>query len=338
LYDKSFEKAGITKITNTIAYFTVYFLLAIIIQKRSYILNNFEFEYPYFFILLLFIICIYKCPVTIKKIIFPHTHIFTKITNFINKEKLLYSLIFALLVTSLASPINYDAKLSQERKGRDLVFVLDTSGSMRESGYSNEHQNRSKFDILKNIISEFIHKRYDDNVGVTLFGSFAFSSVPLTYDMNAVSFLLDFLDVGIAGENTAIGDGIVAATKLLEYDKAKNKVMILITDGYQNSGNISIKDAIHNAKKLHIKIYTIGIGKKSDFDEKLLQKIAKDTDAKMFVAEDESKLIDVYNTLNSLEPSPIRSQQYLNKYMLFSFPLSLAMLLLLYILSRRTIK
>lgn len=301
-------------------------------------MSNFEFEYPYFFILLLLIICIYKCPITVKKIIFPHIHLFKKVISFINREKLLYSLILTLLITSLASPINYDAKLSQDRKGRDLVFVLDTSGSMGESGYSNEYQDKSKFDILKNIISKFVQKRYDDNVGVTLFGSFAFSSVPLTYDMKSVSFLLDFLDVGIAGENTAVGDGIAAATKLLEHGDAKNKIMILITDGYQNSGNISIKDAIEGAKKLHIKIYTIGIGKQNDFDVKLLQRIAQDTDAKMFAAENESELLDVYNTLDSLEPSPIRSQQYLNKHMLFFYPLSLAMLLLLYILSKRTVK
>lgn len=301
-------------------------------------MNNFEFEYPYFFILLLLLICIYKCPATIKKIIFPHTHLFTKVTYLINIEKLLYSLIFILLIISLASPISYDSKLSQNRKGRDLVFVLDTSGSMGESGYSDKHKDESKFKILQNIISNFIQKRYDDNVGVTVFGSFAFSSVPLTYDMNAVSFLLNFLEVGIAGENTAIGDAISDATKLLKHGSAKNKVMILITDGYQNSGTTSIKDAVNKAKKLHIKIYTIGIGKQKDFDAKLLQKIAKNTDAKMFWADNENKLIDVYNELDSIEPSPIRSQNYLNKHMLYFYPLSFAMMLLFYILSKRNIK
>ena len=97
--------------------------------------NNFEFEYPYLFLLLLLIICIYKCPTTIEKILFPHTHLFTKFTSWINKERLLYSIIFTLMVTALASPISYDAKASHERKGRDLIFVLDTSGSMGESGF-----------------------------------------------------------------------------------------------------------------------------------------------------------------------------------------------------------
>ena len=298
-------------------------------------MSNFEFEFPYFFILLALIICIYKCPVTTVELIFPHTHLFSKISNLINREKLLYSLILTLLIIALASPITYDAKNSQNRKGRDLAFVLDTSGSMGESGYSSEQQNVSKFQLLKNIMSAFVQKRYDDNVGVTLFGSFAFSSVPLTYDMKAVIFLLDFLEVGIAGENTAIGDGISSATQLLKNGDAKSKVMILMTDGYQNSGITSIKKALQEVNKLHIKIYTIGLGTKADFDVQLLKQIAKDTGGTMFSAKNEEALQDVYEKLNALEPSPLRSQNYLNKQMLFSFPLTLAILLLLYLLLKK---
>ncbi|MFT7859520.1 MAG: VWA domain-containing protein [Sulfurimonas sp.] len=273
-----------------------------------------------------------------QQIIFPHIHLFKTYTTFLDREKLLYSLILTLLVTALASPITYDSKLSQDRKGRDLAFVLDTSGSMGESGYSGEHNNKSKFSILKDIIQNFIQHRYDDNVGVTVFGTFAFSSVPLTYDMKAVSFLLGFLDVGIAGENTAIGDAIDNASTLLARGNAKNKVMILVTDGYQNSGSVSIKEAVADAKKAGTKIYTIGIGKNKDYDADLLKKIAKDTGAKMFSAQNEDQLIDVYDTLDSLEASPIRSQNFLNKKMLFTYPLALAILLLIYLLSRRGAK
>lgn len=301
-------------------------------------MNFFQFEYPYAFVLLVLIICIYKCPVTVKQVIFPHIYLFSKKTFSIKNNKFLYSLILALLVTSLASPISYTSKSSQNKKGRDLVFVLDTSGSMGESRYSSEHKNKSKLDILKDIISSFIQNRYDDNVGVTLFGTFAFSSVPLTYDTKAVNFLLQFLEVDIAGQNTAIGDGIAAATKLLAQGDAKNKVIILITDGYQNSGTTSIKDAVALANDANIKIYTVGIGKKSEFDIKLLKKIAEDTDGKMFAAENEDKLIGVYEEIDSLEPSPIRSQHYLNKQELFFYPLVLALLLLVHILSRKGTK
>ena len=297
--------------------------------------NNFEFEYPYLFLFLLLIICIYKCPLSIKRLIFPHTHLFRKKTEWFNREKLLYSLILTLLVTALASPISYDAKDAQQRKGRDLVFALDTSGSMDESGYSEENAQASKFSILQHLIAQFVHKRYDDNVGVVVFGSYAFSPVPITYDMDALTYMLDFLEVGIAGNSTAIGDGLKQSLEMLQKANAKNKVIILVTDGYQNSGSTKIKDAVMQAKKSGVKIYTIGIGKESEYDKKLLERIAKDTHGVCFGAQNEKMLKDVYDSLDSLEPSTIRSEHYLNREMLFTYPLAFAILLLLYLLSKR---
>ena len=281
------------------------------------------------------IICIYKCPLSIKKIIFPHTQLFANYTSWLNKEKLLYSLILTLLVTALASPISYDSKSAQQRKGRDLVFALDTSGSMDESGYSAKDAQRSKFEILLSLMKSFVSKRFDDNVGVVVFGSYAFSPVPITYDMHSLKYMLDFLEVGMAGSSTAIGDGLARSLDMLEKSHTKNKVIILITDGYQNSGTTKIKDAVERAKKLHVKIYTIGLGKESDYDKKLLEQIAKDTGGTAFEASNEEALNDVYKELNSLEPSAIRSQHYLNKQMLFTYPLALAILLLLYLLAKR---
>ncbi len=297
-------------------------------------MNNFEFEYPYLFILLLLIICIYKCPLSIKEIIFPHINLFSPSTTWLNKERLLYSLILTLLVTALASPIAYDQKTSNKRKGRDLVFALDTSGSMAESNFYKENPQEAKFDILKELLKEFISKRQDDNVGISIFGSYAYTAVPLTYDMQSINFLLDFFEVGIAGDSTAIGEGIASAIRLLEKGEAKNKVIILITDGYQNSGSISIKEAALNAKNKGIKIYTVGIGKRKDFDYKLLTLVAADTNAKMFEAGDAEMLKDIYNELNSLEPSNIRSQHYLNKQELYIYPLTIASLLLILLLLR----
>ena len=298
-------------------------------------MSSFEFEYPSVFILLFLLICIYKCPTSIEKIIFPHTHLFEKFTSWLNRERLLYSLIFTLLVTALASPIVYDAKSSHNRKGRDLVFVLDASGSMGESGFDKEQKTELKLNILKKVIQEFIKKRFDDNVAVTVFGTFAYSSVPLTYDMSAVSFLLDFLEVGIAGENSAIGDGLANATQLLEKGDAKSKVIILVTDGFANSGSVSVKEAVEEAKKRKIRIYTIGIGKKGSYDATLLSKIASESMGKMFEANSADMLRDIYRDIERLEPSKIRSQHYLNKQVLYMYPLDLASLLLLYLLIRR---
>jgi len=297
-------------------------------------LNNFEFEYPYLFILLLLIICIYKCPLSIKKIIFPHIDLFSVSTSWLNRERLIYSLILTLLVTALASPIAYDQKTSNKRKGRDLVFALDTSGSMAESNFYKESPQEAKFDILKELLKKFISKRHDDNVGISIFGSYAYTAVPLTYDMQSINFLLDFIEVGIAGDSTAIGEGLASAIRLLEKGEAKNKVIILITDGYQNSGSVSVKEASLDAKSKGIKIYTVGIGKRKDFDYKLLTLVAKDTNAKMFEAGDAEMLKDIYSELNSLEPSNIRSQHYLNKQELYIYPLTLASLLLMLLLLR----
>ncbi len=295
-------------------------------------MHNFEFQYPSAFILLTLILCIYKCPISIKKLIFPHTNLFSKKTSWINIDKLFYSLILVLLVTALASPITYDQKTSNKRKGRDLVFVLDTSGSMAESNFDKEQTQQRKFDILKNVLIEFISKRFDDNVGISIFGSYAFAAVPLTYDMNSIKFLIDFFDVGIAGDSTAIGEGIASGLRVLKYGHAKNKVLILVTDGYQNSGAISVKNAVEQAKKLKVKIYTIGIGKANSFDRKLLQHIASQTQGKMFAAENKEILKDVYREIDILEPSKIRSKHYLNKHVLYIFPLLLATLLLFYLL------
>ena len=298
-------------------------------------MENFEFQYPFVFLLFLLIFCIYRCPASLKKIIFPHIALFSRHTNWFNRERLLYTLIFTLMVTALASPISYDQKSSQERKGRDLAFVIDASGSMAESGYDAEDRRRSKFDVVREILRRFVAERFDDNVGITVFGTFAFSSVPLTYDMKAVAFLLDYLAVGIAGENTAIGDAIAEATRLLEKGDAKNKVMLLMTDGQQNSGAVSPKEAVSRALKAGIKIYTIGIGKAGEYDKSLLERISKDSNAKMFSAENADELSKVYDEIDTLEPSLIHSEHYLNKRPYYMYPLVLAMMLLLFLLNKR---
>lgn len=297
-------------------------------------MNNFEFEYPYVFLLLLLIVCIYKCPTLVKQILFPHIELFGHQKFSLHKEKLLYALILALMVTALASPIAYQQKESSKRKGRDLVFALDTSGSMAESGFDTDNPQKKKFTALKELLKSFVLHRYDDNVGVSIFGTFAYGAIPLSYDMQSITFLLKFFDVGIAGDSTAIGEGLSSALKILRKGEAKEKVIILITDGYQNSGAISVKHSVQEAKKMGVKIYAIGLGKKSDFDAHLLSLIAKESQGKMFAAKNAADLADIYKELNALEPSTIRSQHYLNKHELYTFALALATLLLGYLLFR----
>jgi len=296
---------------------------------------HFEFQYPLYFLLLLPILCIYLCPLSAPKRYFVHINFFKKATHFINKEKLLFLTILILIITALAMPITYEQKSPNHRKGRDLIITLDTSGSMGESGYDKETKETRKFDAVLDILENFILHRYDDNLGVVVFGNFAFASAPLTYDRKSLSFVLRYLDVGIAGDNTAIGDGLMQAIKLLKNSQTQNKVIILLSDGYQNSGTFSPKDGVDLAKKNGIKIYTIGVGKESDYDVSLLQEIAQKSNGKFFKAKDAESMRDVYATIDTLEPSPIRSEHYLHKTLLFDIPLFLAIILLISILLKR---
>ena len=240
-----------------------------------------------------------------------------------------------MIVTALASPITYEQKSPNNKKGRDLVLALDSSGSMGESGFNAEKKELRKFDVVVSILNYFIDKRFNDNIGVVVFGTYAFASVPLTYDTNALKYVMQFLDVGIAGDNTAIGEAIEQSNRVLSMGKASKKVIILLSDGFTNSGFISVKDAIKYSLKNKIKIYTIGLGKKGDYDENLLKLIAKNSGGKFFNASSADDLREVYAQLNSLEPSPIRSQHYLHKNLLFSIPLFIAIVLFIFILLKR---
>ena len=136
-------------------------------------------------------------------------------------------------------------------------------------------------------------------------------------------------NVSIAGESTAIGDDIMQSLRTLSYGKAKNKAIILLTDGYHNAGSTSPKQAVEKAKRLGVKVYTIGIGRKSDYDVTLLSTIAKETGAKSYAAASAEALEKIYADIDSLEPSAIRSENYLNQRLLIDFPLGIVVILLL---------
>jgi len=209
---------------------------------------HFEFQYIWYFFLFLPLVCIYLCPLSAPKRYFVHLHLFNKQRFRLNKERLLFLAAFAFIIFALASPITYEQKSPNHRKGRDLVIALDISGSMSESGYDKETPTNRKFDSVLTVLNNFILHRYDDNLGVVAFGNFAFALSPLTYDRTSLNFVSKFLDVGLAGDNTAIGDGIIQSIKVLEHSTTQNKVIILLSDGYQNSGTYSPKDGVKKAK------------------------------------------------------------------------------------------
>ena len=296
---------------------------------------QFTFGTPYFLLLLLLLPCFLWCRQYNKHYYFPKLEWITKQSPLLSWEPWLKILIFSLMVFALAKPFVYDAGHAH-KKGRDLILAIDASGSMAQSGYNRTDRFQNKYESTITLAKAFTKKRLDDNMGIVVFGTFAYTASPLTYDLNALSYLLDMTNVGLAGESTAIGDAIMQSIRTLSFGEAENKAVILLTDGYHNAGKSSPKEAVGEAKKAGIKIYTIGIGKKSDYDVALLETIAKETGGKSYAADSAEALTNVFKEINRLEPSQIRGENYLNQKLLILFPLGLAgLLLLIWILYER---
>jgi len=221
-------------------------------------------------------------------------------------------IIFILLCVALASPIIVDKSNPLNRNGKDIVLVLDASGSMNASGFDVEDElskgeRLSRFALTKIVASRFILNRESDNIGIVLYGDFAFIASPITYEKEIVVDMLSYLSEGMAGQNTAIGEGISMGVRAFKHSKAKSKVMILLSDGEHNSGSISPKTALVLAKNAGVKIYTIAIG---EADSALMQKIAKESGGIYYSAVNAKELQNIYNAIDSLESSRISSKEY----------------------------
>ncbi len=287
------------------------------------------FDYPFFLLMLFLGICFFKCKRENLKIFFSKIDFLPKFS--LKKASFMEFFIFSLLVLSLSSPFTYESFQIDKRKGRDLVLAIDASGSMDES---LKGSNKSKFQIVLEDAREFIKNRFDDNIGVVIFGSFSYIASPITYDMKALEFILKYLETQIAGNNTAIGEAIFRSVEALKKGDAKEKVIILLTDGHHNSGSISPKKAVEEAKKIGARIYTLAI---ADADASLLKKIAKESGGEFFHIKDKSDLKEVFKRIDSLEPSLIRSGIYKGKKYLFPYFLSFAFFLLLYLFIKRMV-
>ncbi len=261
--------------------------------------------HPHALWLLLLLPCFFRCYRARLALYFLRIDLLPKISF----GSLLAPLAYVMMVIALAAPFSYSSLELGERKGRDLALVIDASGSMEES-----FGQRSKFELLKQMATDFFEKRFDDNIAVVVFGSFAYIAAPLTYDTKALSFVIRYLKPSIAGNNTAIGEGIYEALKALQKGKAKHKVIILVSDGHHNSGRISPKEAVKLAKKQKVRIYTVGLG---DVDRKLMRKIAGESGGEFFYAKSPEDLRQIFNKLDRLEPSPIRSGHYTDRHWLF---------------------
>lgn len=292
------------------------------------------FEYPWLFLLLPVLwYCLYRCREQFVLRYFVHLDLFSVRRGWFKWLWLLRYLAVLVLVTAMASPVTVDRDDPLNRQGVDVLLALDASGSMGASGFDPESR-ESRFDIARSIAQHFIVERIGDNAGVVLFGDFAFIASPVTYEKSVVSEMMDYLTYGMAGQNTAIGEGIAMGVRALADSKAASKVIILLTDGEHNSGRISPKEATALAVKHGIRIYTVGMGQKGEFDETMLHRIADESGGSFFAAYDPETLAGVYEAIDALERSKIRAERLLRKEYYYAWPLALGLLLLFYLWRR----
>ncbi|WP_298690970.1 VWA domain-containing protein [uncultured Sulfuricurvum sp.] len=275
-------------------------------------MNVWSFDFPWAFLALPpLLYCLYRCKVIVHPRYFPHLSFFGNIGRWQNLEWMLKNLAVILMVGGLATLVSVDYSDPKNRNGIDIVLSIDGSGSMNASGFGNDDNGRkSRFEIVQKIAGDFVMKRIEDNVGVVMFGDFAFIASPVTYEKEIIVEMIGYLSQGMAGQNTAIGEGIAMSVHALRDSKARSKVIILLTDGEHNSGSISPKEAMEQVRKEGIKLYTIGIGKPGEFDNALLKKLAEEGGGRFFAATNEEELKAVYAQIDTLEKSSIKSEQH----------------------------
>lgn len=228
----------------------------------------------------------------------------------------------ALMFLALARPQSEPLGKNRRIDGLDIQLVIDTSGSMRAEDFVLAGKRPTRLDVVKTVIDSFISARGNDRIGLVVFGTEAFTQAPLTLDHDLLREFLKYVDISMAGDATAIGDGLATAVKRLQDLPSKGKVVILLTDGENNAGRIDPITAAEAAKALGVRVYTIGVGGKGkvpirvngrrttvevSIDEALLEKIAALTDGRYFRARDTESLINVYRSIDRLEKSAGRA-------------------------------
>ena len=292
----------------------------------------FKFNDPYFFILIPFIVYLFFRKEKSKGIKVPSIQGIKKYS--LNSKKYLIGKYFIMIsciimVIGLARPQKIsDKKIKKD--GIDIVVALDLSKSMLQEDF-----NPNRLEKSKELLSKFISQRVNDRMGLVIFGGDAYTKIPLTFDNSMLREVVEKIKVDDITSNnrTAIGMGVGVAINRLKESESKSKVIILMTDGENNYGELSPIDATKLAKELGIKIYTIGIGayernvpsffgvmrkvKNTELDENLLTKMAEETNGKYFRASDEKSFEEIFSEINKLEKTKIEKQDFVQKEELY---------------------
>ncbi|MBW8864285.1 MAG: VWA domain-containing protein [Verrucomicrobia bacterium] len=240
-------------------------------------------------------------------------------------------LALALFIVALAQPRVLKSTTEVKASGVDIVVALDMSGSMISEDFEVRGERVNRFNMARSVLKGFIDQRPNDRIGLVLFASQAFIATPLTLDHDFLQENLDRLEIGAIDQNTtAIGDGLGTAVNRLRDLKAKSKIVILMTDGQNNSGKLDPLLAAEAAASLKVKVYTVGIGMRGqapmpahdmfgrkvyqmvpvDVDEDTLQKIADRTGGRYYRADNAERFKQIYEEIDKLEKTDASIKKY----------------------------
>ncbi len=295
-------------------------------------ISNLEFLHPYFFLLLLLIPWVFKLLFLKKRqgVVISHMgktssfSSFKPMLSFIGDVFKILSLIGLIVAMSQPQIIKRDTVTNSEGVG--IFLALDTSGSMRALDFQLNEESVDRLVVIKKVVADFITQRVNDKIGIIPFGTEAFTLCPLTADKEAVQSYARLLEIGMAGEETAIGHALALGVKAFSQVNLPSKVIVLLTDGENNSGSVTPMTIADVAKEQNIKIHTIAVGRdgyvpmpvqtafgtriqnvESHVDRELLRRIADITGGFYFEADDTEGLKGIYKRIDELEKAKVES-------------------------------
>ncbi len=256
-----------------------------------------------------------------------------------------------LLVLALARPQLLHTFRVEEQKGLDILLTLDISGSMAAVDFKP----RNRLEVAKEVIASFIEKRRDDRLGLVVFAATSATKCPLTVDYDILTFTLQETQLGELEDGTAIGMALAGSVSRIRHSPAKTKIIILLTDGVNNRGEIDPRDAAKMARDHGVKVYAIGVGTRGEapypvldslgrqrfvmvnveIDEELLREVARTTGGLYFRATDRDSLQGIFAEIDRWEKSGVKSRQYYETTELFPWFVALGLALLLLVEAAR---
>ena len=308
-------------------------------------ISRLQFADPWFLLLLLFVPLLLARRVWMQRrfrggLVYPQTSLARQLGRSWSVRFQPWLLVFrlagiVLLVVAFARPQMGSSEEDILTEGVDIMITVDVSGSMA----AEDFRPRNRLVVAKQVIQDFIRGRQSDRIGVVIFAARSFTKCPLTIDYDVLLKQIEDVELGVIDDGTAIGSGLANAVNRLRSSKAKSRVIILLTDGVNNSGEIDPLTAAELARSLGIKVYTVGVGREGiapfpvndpifgrryvdvqvQIDENLLNKISASTGGQYFRAVDKDSLEKIFKTIDGLEKSKISVKSYTHYNEVFGY-------------------